>query len=187
MSVGEMKRSVRRRESLMASQKGQKVVGNAESCRPKRCSSQCFLFLLACYKSPLQKHRRPWVLNRAGGHKVCYTVCAPPHACFVISFAVLHFLVMVALPSALTLVQHFNGLHQVALEGGERSADGGGAETMGQQAKVGEASLDAWFQAGGGTTSAERGAVLGHQVHKFLTDLPGRRDQTSKHEHHCCF
>lgn len=133
------------------------------------------LSLLACYKSSFQEvlqYRNLTGLvssmERGGIKSVAQSV--PPRACFAISFAELHLLVVVAL--ALALVQHFNGLHQVALEGGERRADRGGAETVGQQAKVGEASLDAGFQARGGATSAEWGAVLGHQVHKFLTDLP---------------
>lgn len=67
-------------------------------------------------------------------------------------FAVLHLLVVVALPSTLSFVQQFDRLHQVALEGGERRADGGCTEAMGEQAEVGEASLDARLQAGGGST-----------------------------------
>lgn len=97
-------------------------------------------------------------------------------------FAVLHLLVVVALPSAFSFVQHFDGLHQVALEGGERGADGGGAEAVGEQAEVGEASLDARLQAGGGPAAAQWRAVLGHEVHKLLTDLPEKNissDQTS--------
>lgn len=94
-------------------------------------------------------------------------------------FAVLHLLVVVALPSALSFVQHFDRLHQVALEGGERGADGGGAEAVGEQAEVGEASLDAGLQAGRGSTAAQWRAVLGHHVHKLLTDLPERnKDKT---------
>lgn len=84
---------------------------------------------------------------------------------------------MVALPSPLSFVQHFDRLHQVALEGGERGADGGGTEAVGEQAEVGEASLDAGLQARGGPTAAQRRAVLGHQVHKLLTDLPERKSR----------
>lgn len=93
----------------------------------------------------------------------------------------LHLLLVVALPSTLAFVQHFDRLHQVALEGGEGGADGRGAEAVGEQAEVGEASLDAGLQAGGGSTAAEGGAVLGHQVHKLLTDLPekGKRQNIS--------
>lgn len=87
----------------------------------------------------------------------------------------LHLLVVVALPSPFSFVQHFDRLHQVALEGGERGADGGSTEAVGEQAKVGEASLDPGLQAGGGSTAAQRRAVLGHQVHKLLTDLPERK------------
>jgi len=90
-------------------------------------------------------------------------------------FAVLHVLVVVALPSTLAFVQHFNRLHQVALEGRERGADGRAAKAVCEQAEVGEASLDAGLQAGGGPTAAQWGAVLGHQVHKLLTDFPERR------------
>lgn len=90
-------------------------------------------------------------------------------------FAVLHLLVVVALPSSLSFVQHFDRLHQVALEGGERGANGRSAKAVGEQAEVGEAPLDAGLQAGGGSTSAQWRAVLGHEVHKLLTDLPGRR------------
>lgn len=82
---------------------------------------------------------------------------------------------MVALPSTLSFVQHFDRLHQVALEGGERGADCGGSEAVGEQAEVGEASLDAGLQAGGGSTAAQWRAVLGHEVHKFLTDLPRKK------------
>lgn len=82
---------------------------------------------------------------------------------------------MVALPSPLSFVQHFDRLHQVALEGGERGADGGGTEAVGEQAEVGEASLDAGLQAGGGPTAAQWRAVLGHQVHELLTDLPEKK------------
>lgn len=88
------------------------------------------------------------------------------------SLAVLHLLVVVALPAALALVQHFDRLHQVALEGGECSADGGGPEAVGEEAEVGEASLDARLQAKGGPAASQRRAVLGHQVHKLFTDLP---------------
>ena len=87
----------------------------------------------------------------------------------------LHVLVVVALPSTLAFVQHFNRLHQVALEGRERGADGRAAKAVCEQAEVGEASLDAGLQAGGGPTAAQWGAVLGHQVHKLLTDFPERR------------
>lgn len=86
----------------------------------------------------------------------------------------LHLLVVVALASTFPLVQHFDGLHQVALEGRERGADGGASETVGEEAEVGEASLHAGLQTRGGSTAAQRGAVLGHEVHKLLTDLPGR-------------
>lgn len=88
----------------------------------------------------------------------------------------LHLLVVVALPSPFSFVQHFDRLHQVALEGGQRGADGGSAEAVGEQAEVGEASLDAGLQAGGGSAAAQRGAVLGHEVHKLLTDLPEREE-----------
>jgi len=94
-------------------------------------------------------------------------------------FAVLHLLVVVALPSTLSFVQHFDRLHQVALEGGERGADGRSTKAVGEQAEVGEASLDAGLQAGGGSTAAQRRAVLGHHVHKLLTDLP--KSKTEKH------
>lgn len=101
-------------------------------------------------------------------------VCPPPPL-----FAVLHLLVVVALPSPFAFVQHFDRLHQVALEGGECGADGGSTEAVGEQAEVGEASLDAGLQAGGGSAAAKWGAVLGHEVHKLLTDLPEReKDKT---------
>lgn len=87
----------------------------------------------------------------------------------------LHLLVVVALPSTLSFVQHFDRLYQVALEGGERGADGGSAEAVGEQTEVGEAALDAGLQAGGGPTAAQWRAVLGHEVHELLTDLPERR------------
>lgn len=90
------------------------------------------------------------------------------------SLAVLHLLVVVALPAALALVQHFDRLHQVALEGGERSADGGGPEAVGEEAEVGEASLDARLQAEGGPAASQWRAVLGHEIHKLLADLPER-------------
>lgn len=48
---------------------------------------------------------------------------------------------------------------------------------MGEQAEVGEAALDTRLQAGGGSTAAQWRTVLGHQVHKFLTDLPETRRQ----------
>ncbi len=86
---------------------------------------------------------------------------------------------MVALPSTLSFVQHFDCLHQVALEGGEGGADGRSAEAVGEQAEVGEASLDAGLQAGGGSTAAQWRAVLGHQVDKLLTDLPERKTDTT--------
>lgn len=113
-------------------------------------------------------------------------------------FAVLHLLVVVALPSTLSFVQQFDRLHQVALKGGERRADGGCTEAVGKQAEVGEASLDARLQAGGGSTGTERGAVLGHEVHKLFTDFPEKKqDQASvssthfsvhrhKHQTHSC-
>lgn len=91
------------------------------------------------------------------------------------SLAVLHLLVVVALAAALALVQHFDCLHQVALEGGECSADGGGPEAVGEEAEVGEASLDARFQAEGWPAASQGGAVLGHEVHKLLTDLPEKK------------
>lgn len=92
------------------------------------------------------------------------------------SLAVLHLLVMVALPAALALVQHFDRLHQVALEGGECSADGRGPETVGEETEVGEASLDARLQAEGWPAASQRRAVLGHEVHKLLTDLPEKKE-----------
>lgn len=53
---------------------------------------------------------------------------------------------------------------------------------MGEQAEVGEAALDARFQAGGGSTAAQWRTVLGHQVHKFLTDLPeAKRNEALGH------
>lgn len=98
------------------------------------------------------------------------------HVCLSsLLFAVLHLLVVVALPSSLSFVQHFDRLHQIALEGGERGADGGCTEAVGEQAEVSQASLDAGLQAGGGSTTTQRRAVLGHQVHKLLTDLPERK------------
>lgn len=91
----------------------------------------------------------------------------------------LHLLVVVALPSTLSFVQHFDRLHQVALEGGECGANGRSAKAVGEEAEVGEAALDAGLQAGGGSTAAQWRTVLGHQVHKFLTDLPeAKRDET---------
>lgn len=45
-------------------------------------------------------------------------------------FTVLQVLVMVALASSFSFVQHFDGLHQVALEGGQRGTDRGGSEAM---------------------------------------------------------
>lgn len=97
-------------------------------------------------------------------------------------FAVLHLLVVVALPSTFSFVQHFDRLHQVALEGGECSANGWSAKAVGEQAEVGEAALDTRLQAGGGSTAAQWRAVLGHQVHKFLTDLPEtKRDEALGH------
>lgn len=86
----------------------------------------------------------------------------------------LHLLVVVALPAALALVQHFDRLHQVALEGGEGGADGGRPEAVGEEAEVGEASLDARLQAEGWPAASQGRAVLGHEVHKLLTDLPGK-------------
>lgn len=91
------------------------------------------------------------------------------------SLAVLHLLVVVALPTALALVQHFDRLHQVALKGGECSADGRGPKAVGEEAEVGEASLDAWLQAEGGPAASQRRAVLGHEVHKLLTNLPDKK------------
>lgn len=79
---------------------------------------------------------------------------------------------MVALPSPFSFIQHFDRLHQVALESGECSADGGSPEAVSEEAEVGEASLEAGLKAGGGSAAAERRAVLGHQVHELLTDLP---------------
>lgn len=70
------------------------------------------------------------------------------------SLAVLHLLVVVALPAPLALVQHFDRLHQVALEGRECSADGGGPEAVGEEAEVSEASLDARLQAEGGPAAS---------------------------------
>lgn len=105
-------------------------------------------------------------------------VFLPRHRSVLPLLAVLHLLFMVALPSALALVQHFDGLHQVALEGGERGADGRSAKAVGEQAEVSEAALNAGLQAGGGSAAAQRGPVLGHQVHEFLADLPG----TKRHE-----
>lgn len=96
------------------------------------------------------------------------------HTLCPLLFAVLHLLVVVALPAPFALVQHFDRLHQVALEGGQRGANGGGAEAVGEEAEVGEASLDAGLQAGGGSAAAQRRAILGHEVHKLLTDLPER-------------
>lgn len=87
-------------------------------------------------------------------------------------FAVLHLLLVVALATPVVLVQHFDGLHQVALEGGEGSADSRGTEAVGEQTKVGEVALDPGLQTGVGTTRPQRRAVLGHQVYKLLADLP---------------
>lgn len=79
---------------------------------------------------------------------------------------------VMTLASSLSLVQQFDGLQQVALEGGEGGADGRGAETVSEQAEVGQAALNAGLQAGGGPSCTQRRPVLGHQVNKLLADLP---------------
>lgn len=91
----------------------------------------------------------------------------------------LHLLVMMALPSPFSFVQQFDRLHQVALEGRQRSADGRSTKPMGEQTEVGEASLDTRLQARSGSTASQWGTVLGHEVHKFLTDLSEREQDVN--------
>lgn len=94
-------------------------------------------------------------------------------------FAVLHLLVVMALPSPFSFVQQFDSLHQVALEGRQRSTDGRSTKPMGEQAEVGEASLDTGLQARSGSTASQWGTVLGYEVHKLLTDLSEREQDVN--------
>lgn len=87
----------------------------------------------------------------------------------------LQVLIVVVLAS-FSFVQHLNGLHQVALKGRQRRADGRSAEAVGEQAEVGEAALDARLQARRGSTAPQRRAVLGHEVQELLTDLPETKE-----------
>lgn len=48
------------------------------------------------------------------------------------------------------LVESFESLGEVVLEGGERGADGGRAEAVRDEGEVGEAALDAGLQDGAG-------------------------------------
>ena len=72
-------------------------------------------------------------------------------------------------------IQPLEGLHQVVLEGGERCADGRAPEAVGYQAEVSQAALDPGLQDEGGAAVPQRRAVLGYQVCKLFTDLPGRK------------
>lgn len=76
------------------------------------------------------------------------------------------------------LVESFEGLGEVVLQGGEGGADGGRAEAVRDEGEVGEAALDAGLQDGAGPGVAQRSPVLGQQVGELLTQLSAedRRD-----------
>lgn len=74
------------------------------------------------------------------------------------------------------LVDLFDGLVQVVLQGGHGGADGGGSETVGDEAEVGEAALDARLQDGRGAGVSQRRAVLSEQVGEFFADLFGSEE-----------
>ena len=77
------------------------------------------------------------------------------------------------------LVESFESLGEVVLEGGERGADGGRAEAVRDEGEVGEAALDAGLQDGAGPRVAQGSPVLGQQVCELLTQLSaGGKAQT---------
>ena len=69
------------------------------------------------------------------------------------------------------LVESFESLVEVVLEGGERGAQGGRAEAVRDEGEVGEAALDAGLQDGRGPGVAQGSPVLGQQVCELLTQL----------------
>lgn len=75
------------------------------------------------------------------------------------------------------LVEPFEGLGEVVLQGGEGGADGGRAEAVRDEGEVGEAALDAGLQDGAGPGVAQRSPVLGQQVCELLTQLSAEDTQ----------
>lgn len=75
------------------------------------------------------------------------------------------------------LVESFESLSEVVLEGGERGADGGRPEAVRDEGEVGEAALDAGLQDGRGPRVAQRSPVLGQQVCELLTQLSAEGDR----------
>lgn len=69
------------------------------------------------------------------------------------------------------LVESFESLGEVVLEGGERGADGRRAEAVCDEGEVGQAALDAGLQDGAGPGVAQGSPVLGQQVCELLTQL----------------
>lgn len=69
------------------------------------------------------------------------------------------------------LVESFESLGEVVLEGGECGADGGRAEAVRDEGEVGQAALDAGLQDGAGPGVAQGSPVLGQQVCELLTQL----------------
>lgn len=77
----------------------------------------------------------------------------------------------VAARAQVHFVHLFERLVQIVLQRGHGSADGRGAEAVGDEAEVGQATLDARLQDGRGAGVPQRGAVLTQQVSELLTDL----------------
>lgn len=59
------------------------------------------------------------------------------------------------------LVESFERLGEVVLQGGQGGTDGGGAEAVRDEGEVGQAALDAGLQDGGGPRVAQGSPVLG--------------------------
>lgn len=74
------------------------------------------------------------------------------------------------------LVESFESLVEVVLEGGQRGADGGRAEAVRDEGEVGEAALDARLQDGAGPGVAQGSPILGQQVCELLTQLSAREE-----------
>lgn len=69
------------------------------------------------------------------------------------------------------LVESFESLGEVVLQGGEGGADGGRPKAVCDEGEVREAALDAWLQDGRGPGVAQGSPVLGQQVCKLLAQL----------------
>lgn len=69
------------------------------------------------------------------------------------------------------LVESFESLGEVVLQGGERGADGWRAKAVRDEGEVGEAALDARLQDGAGPRVAQGSPVLGQQVCELLAQL----------------